>query len=66
MIEENSICGRQMMLVLGVTSTNVVECELVAIWPVSRCMTRLLHVLMRIFEPLVAVTLVTIGFGMGS
>ena len=66
MIEENGICGYQVMLVLDVSREGLGECELAAIWPVSRCVTCLLHVLMRIFEPLVAVTLVTIGFGMGS
>ena len=55
-----------MMLVLGVTSANVVEYELAAIWPVCSCVTWLLHVLMRMFEPLVAVTLVTIGLGVTS
>ena len=57
---------KKMMLVLGVTSGTLVEYELAAIWPVSRCAIRLLHVLMRICEPLVAVTLVTIGLGMIS
>ena len=50
-----------MVLILDVKSRKIVECDLAAKWPVSRCVPWLLCVLMQNVELLVDVTLVSIG-----
>ena len=61
MIDKKEICGCRVVLILDVKSGKIVECDLAAKWPVSRCVPWLLCVLMRNIELLVNVTLVSIG-----